>query len=206
MQFQQTPPRRHYAILPFTAWIALTLAAPQAYAASPPESAPEPAPIEPVDWRDHDASEHLNPALGDPPTDVPEPAPEVEPAPEPVQPTPLAEPTPEPPAPVIAAHPAPMIDHPQQHRLGGVGVAGVATLVGGVATIGGGLLLMSMPNFQYDVDPRKVGAVILGVGGAATALGIVATIIDVKLLEPRRVRVFADLSTTQAGLSIAGNF
>jgi hypothetical protein len=223
MQIHQPTPS-FSGILPIAALLAL--AAPQAQAAPPTDT--DPAPIKPVDWRDHPASEHLNPAIGNVPTEAPsdstQPSPIVEPEPD-YEPRELglASPPPEtnqstiepiakpqPPPPVIhQPTPPPTADHPRALKLGALGLTGVATLVGGVASAGAGALLMSLPSLSWDVNPRNVGTVILIGGGVAAALGI-AAVVDTTILErrrqQRRVHVGVDLSTTQAGLSMSGSF
>ncbi|WP_181234053.1 hypothetical protein, partial [Enhygromyxa salina] len=120
------------------------------------------------------------------------------------------EPAPTPPPPVILLSPTPHHDHPPTLRLGPLGLTGVATLVGGAATIGAGALLISLPKLNYDIDPRRVGAALLIGGGVTTALGIAALAVDATVLERkrqrRRVHVSLDLSTTQAAVAMSGRF
>ncbi|KIG12001.1 hypothetical protein DB30_02119 [Enhygromyxa salina] len=70
--------------------------------------------------------------------------------------------------------------------------------------------MMSLPALNYDLDPRRVGAGILVAGSITTALSIAAIIVDTTLLERRRqrqrVHVGADVSASQASLSISGRF
>jgi hypothetical protein len=124
----------------------------------------------------------------------------------------LAEPEPEPPAPCVVPALEPVVEPMPdvRLRLGRLGLTGAVTLAAGVATIGAGGLMMSMPEFPYTRDPRDVGVGILVGGTAAAAVGATLVLVDVVVLEPRGrrmiVRVSPNLSPMNGGVVVSGRF
>lgn len=120
----------------------------------------------------------------------------------------------EPPAPAVEQAAAPVIvDDPRRLKLGPIGLSGAVTVAGGVTLIAAGAVLARLPKTDVadiDPNPRVIGASVLVVGGVAAALGIVAVVVDVTVLErrrrARRLEVSADLSATRAGFSLSGRF
>jgi hypothetical protein len=121
-------------------------------------------------------------------------------------------PEPEPPAPCVAAASEPTPEPGGRRRLGigRLGFTGAVSFSAGLATIGAGALMMSLPELDWDVDPRTAGVGILVVGTAATALGATMLVVDVALLEGRHrklsMSVSPNLSPTNGGVLVVGRF
>lgn len=130
------------------------------------------------------------------------------------------------PAPVVEVLPAVVIepvvvkrrDWDRRLDLGPVGFAGAASIVGGVATVGAGVLVWTIrPGEPKHVgestlgNSRSVGLPLMIGGGTAVLLGVVAVVVDTQVLGPRRRRVAGvdvsvDVSPTSAGLWMTGSF
>ncbi|WP_146157807.1 hypothetical protein [Enhygromyxa salina] len=95
-------------------------------------------------------------------------------------------------------------------RLGGLGLTGAVSLSAGAATIGGGVLMMSMPNLGWNVDPRPVGMGLVVGGSAVAAVAVAMVAVDVVLLAGRKrkpsMSVLPSLSPTNGGVLVVGRF
>ncbi|KIG12428.1 hypothetical protein DB30_01503 [Enhygromyxa salina] len=122
------------------------------------------------------------------------------------------EPEPEPPTPCMEEAPRSAATPTPRRTLGvgRLGFAGGVSFSAGLATVGGGVLMMTMPDLDWDVDPRTVGMGIVVAGTGAAAVGLTIFVVDAVLLEGRRrkvsLSVLPSLSPMNGGVLVVGRF
>ncbi len=103
-------------------------------------------------------------------------------------------------------------DEQPRVRLGGLGKAGVASLVvGGAAAAAGAVLVVLPPKVKlddplYETTTRPPGAVVLGVGAVAVISGVVMLVVDRKRARARAVTVAPTPEGAGAAVSWSGRF
>ncbi|KIG18240.1 hypothetical protein DB30_01349 [Enhygromyxa salina] len=129
------------------------------------------------------------------------------------------------PAPEVVPEPEVVPVEPEEPRrrrgldLGPLGIAGMSgAIVGAAASIGAGVLVLSLLPSQGEVSSEtidwtylRVGGPVVIVGGVGALLGVAAVVLDTQVLRARRkgradVHVSADVSASHAGFWITGRF
>jgi hypothetical protein len=117
---------------------------------------------------------------------------------------------------IEAQQPAPAAESgpsaPPGRRLGALGIAGIATLSGGMGSvIAGSILVEQSPTVETSRQVGQAqGAALVSVGVTAVLLGVTALAVDLTVLDrrrrERRLDVSIDATPTSAGLWLSGRF
>lgn len=106
----------------------------------------------------------------------------------------------------------PEAPQPPGRRLGAMGIAGIASLSGGIGgVIAGAVLVQHSPKFSTSRQGGQAqGAALVSVGVTGVLLGVTALAIDLTVLNRERrgrgVNVHIDASPTSAALWVTGSF